>query len=442
MVMESEKLQAALAKVRTSILLDYGELFGSEERCRQRVIDPILSALGWDIFSDEVVVEHPLPSSGKGAPPALDYVLYEVLPWGKLPRVVIEAKAIRELQKEIRRLLESKGQKAVDILRSKRKEVPDNTAGKGQKEEVPDNTAGKGQKEEVPDNTAGKGQKEEVPDNTAGKGQKGSEYGSLLALLDVQCWFKDKGQPQGGEKPSQNQGQASKETSCPNFNLAQTGIPVYEVGRYVMPSRIIITSGVDWIFMDLEVRDYELFVSHVESLHILREPLSRTIEVLSRFLSPEAIIGKEEIIWPRCAPVPLRMVVFNPQLQRVFRGRGGNICLYHWESVNDPPALITDEGPITLGDAIDKFKGWLESKFPGSKIPYVPKPNPPTAYRVFAGLYEMVIEYWRRFPFNGVTPDTIGVYSNVWGEKTPSCATSQLHPGHPGQDPAPNEVVD
>jgi predicted type IV restriction endonuclease len=63
MVVESEKLQAALAKVRTSILLDYGELFGSEERCRQRVIDPILSALGWDIFSDEVVVEHPLPSS-------------------------------------------------------------------------------------------------------------------------------------------------------------------------------------------------------------------------------------------------------------------------------------------------------------------------------------------------------------------------------------------
>jgi hypothetical protein len=62
MVVESEKLQAALAKVRTSILLDYGELFGSEERCRQRVIDPILSALGWDIFSDEVVVEHPLPS--------------------------------------------------------------------------------------------------------------------------------------------------------------------------------------------------------------------------------------------------------------------------------------------------------------------------------------------------------------------------------------------
>jgi len=92
MVMESEKLQAALAKVRTSILLDYGELFGSEERCRQRVIDPILSALGWDIFSDEVVVEHPLPSSKgqegengieeeaekkkkpkRGAPPALDY---------------------------------------------------------------------------------------------------------------------------------------------------------------------------------------------------------------------------------------------------------------------------------------------------------------------------------------------------------------------------------
>jgi predicted type IV restriction endonuclease len=85
MVVESEKLQAALAKVRTSILLDYGELFGSEERCRQRVIDPILSALGWDIFSDEVVVEHPLPSSGKGAPPALDYVLYEVLPWGSSP---------------------------------------------------------------------------------------------------------------------------------------------------------------------------------------------------------------------------------------------------------------------------------------------------------------------------------------------------------------------
>jgi hypothetical protein len=323
MVVESEKLQAALAKVRTSILLDYGELFGSEERCRQRVIDPILSALGWDIFSDEVVVEHPLPSSKgqhplkkkekmeqkkngteeeaekkkkpkRGAPPALDYVLYEVLPWGKLPRVVIEAKAIRELQKEICCLLESKGQKAVDILRLKCKEVPD---------------------------------------GTAGKGQKGSEYGSLLALLDVPCWYKDKGQPQGGEKTSQNQGQASKKTSCPNFNLAQTGIranqedyvmpgiPVYEVGRYVMPSRIIITSGVDWIFMDLEARDYELFVSHVESLHILREPLSRTIEVLSRFLSPEAIIGKEEIIWPRCAPVPLRTVVSDPQWQRVLPER-------------------------------------------------------------------------------------------------------------------------
>ena len=397
MVMESEKLQAALAKVRTSILLDYGELFGSEERCRQRVIDPILPALGWDIFSDEVVVEHPLPSSGRGAPPALDYVLYEVLPWVKLPRVVIEAKAIRKLQKAIRRLLESKGQKAVDILRSKRKEVPD---------------------------------------NTAGKGQKGSEYGSLLALLDVQCWFKDKGQPQGGEKSSQNQGQASKETSCPNFNLAQTGIPVYEVGRYVMPSRIIITSGVDWIFMDLEASNYELFVCHVEGLHILREPLSRTIEVLSRLLSPEAIIGKEEIIWPRCAPVPLRMVVIDPHWQ------SGNICLYHWESVNDPPKQINqNKTPITLSKVITEFKDWLERKFPGSKIPYVPKPNQQYTHHVFAGLYEMVIEYWRRFPFNGVTPDTIGVYSNVWG-KTPSCATSQLHPGHPGQDPAPNEVVD
>jgi hypothetical protein len=209
MVVESEKLQAALAKVRTSILLDYGELFGSEERCRQRVIDPILSALGWDIFSDEVVVEHPLPSSKgqhplpsskeqegengteeeqegengteeeaekkkkpkRGAPPALDYVLYEVLPWGKLPRVVIEAKAISKLQREICCLLKSRSQKAVDILRLKCKEVPD---------------------------------------GTAGKGQKGSEYGSLLALLDVPCWYKDKGQPQGGEKTSQNQGQASK----------------------------------------------------------------------------------------------------------------------------------------------------------------------------------------------------------------------------------------
>jgi hypothetical protein len=254
-------------------------------------------------------------------------VLYEVLPWGKLPRVVIEAKAIRELQKEICRLLESKGQKAVDILRSKRKEVPD---------------------------------------STAGKGQKGSEYGSLLALLDIQRWYKDKGQPQGGEKTSQNQGQASKKTSCPNFNLAQTGIranqedyvmpgiPVYEVGRYVMPSRIIITSGVDWIFMDLEARDCELFVSHVESLHILREPLSRTIEVLSRFLSPEAIIGKEEIIWPRCAPVPLRTVMSDPQWQRVLpeRGRqGSKICLYHWESVNDPPKQI-NKSPITLGNVV------------------------------------------------------------------------------------------
>jgi hypothetical protein len=364
-------------------------------------------------------VEHPLPSSGKGAPPALDYVLYEVLPWGKLPRVVIEAKAIRKLQKEICCLLKSKGQKAVDTLRSKCK-------------------------------------CKEVPDDTAGEGQKGSAYGSLLALLDVPCWYKDKGQPQGGEKTSQNQGQASKETSCPNFNLAQTGIranqedyvmpgiPVYEVGRYVMPSRIIITSGVDWIFMDLEARDCELFVSHVESLHILREPLSRTIEVLSRFLSPEAIIGKEEIIWPRCAPVPLRTVVSDPQWQRVLpeRGRqGSKICLYHWESVNDPPKQI-NESPITLGNVINKFKGWLETNFQGSKIPYVPKPNPPDVYRVFAGLYEMVIEYWRRFPFNGVTPDTIGVYSNAWEEKNPPSATSQLHPGHPGQDPAPNEVVD
>jgi hypothetical protein len=416
MVVESEKLQAALAKVRTSILLDYGELFGSEERCRQRVIDPILSALGWDIFSDEVIVEHPLPSSGKGAPPALDYVLYEVLPWGKLPRVVIEAKAIRKLQKEICRLLKSKGQKAVDTLRSKCK-------------------------------------CKEVSDSTAGEEQKGSEYGSLLALLDVPCWYKDKGQPQDGEKTSQNQGQASKKTSCPNFNLARTGIranqedyvmpgiPVYEVGRYIMPSRIIITSGVDWIFMDLEARDYELFVSHVEGLHILREPLSRTIEVLSRFLSPEAIIGREEVIWPRCAPVPLRTAVSDPQWQSVLPGPGGKICLYHWESVNDPPKQI-NESPIPLGNVINEFKGWLETNFQGSKIPYVPKSNPKEVYHVFAGLYEMVIEYWRRFPFNGVTPDTIGVYSNAWEEKNPPSATSQLHPGHPEQDPAPNEVVD
>jgi len=68
MGVKPEVLHSALAKVRTSILLDYGELFGNEERCRQRVIDPILSALGWDIFSDEVVVEHQLPSSGRGGP--------------------------------------------------------------------------------------------------------------------------------------------------------------------------------------------------------------------------------------------------------------------------------------------------------------------------------------------------------------------------------------
>ncbi len=366
MVVESEKLQSALAKVRTSILLDYGELFGSEERCRQRVIDPILSALGWDIFSDEVVVEHPLPSSGKGAPPALDYVLYEVLPWGKLPRAVIEAKAIRELpQAEIDRLLKSKGKKAADVLKS---------------------------------------------------------YPSLLALLGVQYCREDKDQPLSGGKPSENQGSSPKEKSCPEYILTQTGIPVYEVGRYVMPSRIMITSGVDWIFMDLEGSNNELFVCRVEALHILREPLSRTIEVLSRLLSPEAIIGTEEAIRPRCAPVPLRMVVFDPQWQSVLPGPGGNICLYHWESVNDPPEQI-NKAPITLGDAINEFEGWLESKFPGSKIPYVPKPNPPTAYRVFAGLYEMIIEYWRRFPFNGVTPDTIGVYSNVREEKNPPCST-------------------
>ena len=368
MVMESEKLQVALAKVRTSILLDYGELFGSEERCRQRVIDPILSALGWDIFSDEVVVEHPLPSSKGGAPPALDYVLYEVLPWVKLPRVVIEAKAASKLsQADIDPLLKSKGEKAADVLKS---------------------------------------------------------YPSLLALLGAQCRRED-----------------PEEKSCPEFILTQTGIPVYEVGRYVMPSRIVITSGVDWIFMDLKGSNNELFVCRVEALHILREPLSRTIEVLSRLLSPEAIIGTEEAIRPRCAPVPLRMVVFNPQLQSVLPGPGGNICLYHWESVNDPPKQI-NKTPITLGKVIHEFKGWLESKFPGSKIPYVPKPNPPDAHHVFARLYEMVIEYWRRFPFNGVTPDTIGVYSNAWGEKIPPCATSQLHPGHPEQDPAPNEVVD
>jgi hypothetical protein len=409
MVMESEKLQAALAKVRTSILLDYGELFGSEERCRQRVIDPILSALGWDIFSDEVVVEHPLPSSKgqhplpsskgqegengteeeqegengteeeaekkkkpkRGAPPTLDYVLYEVLPWVKLPRVVIEAKAARGLpQSEIDDLvLKSKGKKAADVLES---------------------------------------------------------YPSLLALLGVQYCRGDKDQPSSGGKPSENQGPSPKEKSCPEYILTQTGIPVYEVGRYVMPSRIMITSGVDWIFMDLEGSNNELnelLVCRVEALHILREPLSRTIEVLSRFLSPEAIIGKEEVIRPRCAPVPLRMVVFNPQLQSVLPGRGGNICLYHWESVNDPPKQI-NKTPITLRKVITGFKDWLERKFPGSKIPYVPKPNQQDAHHVFPGLYEMVIEYWRRFPFNGVTPDTIGVYSNAWGEKIPSCATS------------------
>jgi len=116
----------------------------------------------------------------------------------------------------------------------------------------------------------------------------------------------------------------------------------------------------------------------------------------------------------------------DPQWQRVLpeRGRqGSKICLYHWESVNDPPKQI-NKSPIILRNVINEFKGWLETNFQGSKIPYVPKSNPPDVYHVFAWLYEMVIEYWRRFPFNGVTPDTIGVYSNAWGEKIPSCATS------------------
>lgn len=189
--------------------------------------------------------------------------------------------------------------------------------------------------------------------------------------------------------------------------------------------------------MDLKACDKPcgLTISHVEALRLLREPLSRAIEVLSRFLSPEAIIGTEEVVWPGYAPIPLRMVVFDPRWQTVRPGPGGNICLYHWKNVDDPPEQIKSKhklGPLTLGEVITVFKDWLEDKF-GSKIPYEPRPNPMEAHRVFAGLHEMAIEYWRRFPFNGITPDTIGVYSTAWKEEKCDDSHTQTDQGKKGE---------
>ncbi len=112
--MSSYKLEEMLEAVRYRILTER-HFLTQEAVVRQRIVDPILEALGWnaselDLIREQkvekvriigepegytIIQEKEKDASGSPKkPPALDYVLFEKLPWARLPRVYIEVKAM------------------------------------------------------------------------------------------------------------------------------------------------------------------------------------------------------------------------------------------------------------------------------------------------------------------------------------------------------------
>lgn len=117
--MSSYKLEETLEAVRYRILTER-HFLTQEAVVRQRIVDPILEALGWNASELDLVREQkvekvkdcnfriienpegPTPIQGEkesasglpGKPPVLDYVLFEKLPWARLPRVYIEVKSM------------------------------------------------------------------------------------------------------------------------------------------------------------------------------------------------------------------------------------------------------------------------------------------------------------------------------------------------------------
>lgn len=117
--MSSYKLEETLEAVRYRILTER-HFLTQEAVVRQRIVDPILESLGWnaselDLLREQKVeklkdcnfriIENPEgptliqekeedASGSPGKSPALDYVLFEKLPWARLPRVYIEVKSM------------------------------------------------------------------------------------------------------------------------------------------------------------------------------------------------------------------------------------------------------------------------------------------------------------------------------------------------------------
>jgi hypothetical protein len=120
--MSSYKLEETLEAVKYRILTER-HFLTQEAVVRQRIVDPILEALGWNASELDLVREQKVEevkncdfrisekpedhiiiqekekkekdtSGSPGKSPVLDYVLFEKLPWARLPRVYIEVKAM------------------------------------------------------------------------------------------------------------------------------------------------------------------------------------------------------------------------------------------------------------------------------------------------------------------------------------------------------------
>ena len=379
-------LYQVLDAARNTILTEK-QLLYYESAVRQRIIDPILEALGWDssnldlvreqkvkvcadkesskeqpitieddtdlekisllnLFSEEESFETDSVDEGesrgrasKGGgkrPPLLDYVLFERLPWGRIPRVYIEVKSLAPeinsgLINPLHNYLESTGKnKKIRLI-------------------------------------------EAIED-------KSSLYvSSLLNLLS--------NQPPCG------------------------GIESIDLGRAFWPSVIVLTNGDSWFISHFDQDSKDYFIEHVfsftsDTLHEIAHKLLATISL-------QAVKGIYD--------VPLTMNNHDYYSVRASlrefsssrRGRGSKVKAMIWPSPQILHGRRLIKGYVivsgTWGDIADKVSSLVQQLYREFYfIPRIGKSRPvPTGINTINNLYDYIIRIWTCYPEIGINPDTV-----------------------------------
>jgi len=377
-----DTLYQVLDAARNTILTDKHLLY-YESAVRQRIIDPILEALGWNssnldlvreqkvkvcadkeiskeqldndtdiekvsllnLFSEEESFETDpaeeeesggrKPKGGARRPPLLDYVLFERLPWGRIPRVYIEVKSLAPeinygLINPLHNHLESsdKNEKASLIEAIKDKPWP--------------------------------------------------YVSSLLNLLD--------------NKPP-----------C-------GGIESIDLGRAFWPSIIVLTNGDSWFISHFDQDSKDYFIEHVfsftsDTLHEIAHRLLSTI-------SPQAVKGIYDVPLTIDRDIYYSVRASLREFSSSKRGRGSTVKAIIWPS----PQMLHGRHLIkflirigTWADIADKISSVIQAMYRGVYfIPPISKSRlPSSGIHSINNLYDYLVKIWTCYPEIGINPDTV-----------------------------------